>query len=262
MNRLLWVLAVWCVLGTAMAGAPPPPRDLDQRTGFDQQLGTTLPMNLPMRDSDGRDVTLAQIARGKPILLALGYYRCPNLCSVVLQGMARSVRQLPLQVGTDYQIVFLSIDPQEQPADARHSEHMLQKMPGAHADRWHLLTAGKPSIDALAKAVGFRYFYDERNHQFAHAAGVVVLTGQGKVAQYLFGVTYPPQSLRLALVGASQGKLGSVIDQLVLLCCGYDPGTGRYSVLVGRVMQFLGIGFASLLLLGLGLLWMRKREDA
>lgn len=260
MTRLLSVLAGWLLLGACFAASLPPPPNLNQRTGFDQRLGAQVPMDALLRDREGRDVTLAGLAQGKPTLLALGYYRCPNLCSLVLQGMARSVRQMPLKVGDDYQLVFLSIDPREGAADARHGADMLAQMGDAsHVDRWHLLTAGQPSIRALADAVGFRYFFDARNQQYAHAAGVVVLTGHGKVAQYLFGVTYPPRTLRLSLVGASQGKLGNVIDQLVLLCCGYDPTTGRYSLLIGRVMQFLGIGFALVLLLGIAALGLRRR---
>ncbi len=177
----------------------------------------------------------------------------------MLHGIAHTVPKLPLHAGADYQIVFLSIDSREAPADARHAAHMLAQMnPAAHVDRWHLLTGDQASIHAVAQAVGFRYFLDPRNDQYAHAACVVVLTGQGKVAQYFFGVSYPSAALRLALVGASHGKLGSLIDQLVLLCCGYDPSTGRYSLLIGRVMQILGVGFA--LLLVAGVFWFRRRE--
>lgn len=216
-------------------------------------------MSAHFRDANGHDVTLADLADGKPTLLALGYYRCPNLCDLVLHGIAHALPDLRLGTGEDYQVVFVSIDPREAPGDAQHAAQMLAKMnPAARVDRWHLLTGDQASIHALAQAVGFRYFLDKRNDQYAHAAGVVVLTGQGKVAQYFFGVSYPSAALRLALVGASHGKLGSLIDQLVLLCCGYDPSTGRYSLLIGRVMRILGIGFA--LLLVAGVFWFRRRE--
>ena len=218
-------------------------------------------MSAHFRDANGQDVTLADLADGKPTLLALGYYRCPNLCDLVLHGIAHTVPKLPLHAGADYQIVFLGIDPRETPADARHARKMLAGMnPAAHLDRWHLLTGDQTSIHAVAQAVGFRYFLDQRNNQYAHAAGVVVLTGQGKVAQYFFGVSYPPAAVRLALVGASHGQLGSLIDRLVLLCCGYDPSTGRYSLLIGRVMQILGLGFVLLMLAGVA--WFRRRERA
>jgi protein SCO1/2 len=255
---MLGLLSMACVV---RAHAPPPPANLDQRAGFDQRLGLQLPMEQVFRDANDRAVTLRQVADGKPLLLALGYYQCPNLCDVVLDGIAHSIARMPLQPGRDFQVVFVSIDPRETPAMAAHSQQLLSRMhPRANVPRWHLLTGDQASIHALAQAVGFRYFYDPRNRQYAHAAGLVAVTPQGKVAQYFFGVGYPPESVRLALVSASAGKLGNLVDQLVLLCCGYDPSTGRYSVLIGRVMQIGGCGFV--LLLGGWLLWIRRRAAA
>jgi protein SCO1 len=257
-QRLALLFLLWLPL-VAGAGVPPP-ADLSQRAGFDQRLGAQVSMTLRFRDADGRDVTLAELADGKPTLLALGYYRCPNLCDVVLHGIAHALPALRLRTGDDYQVVFISIDPHETPADARKAAHMLAQMnPAANVDRWHLLTGDPASIHAVAKVVGFRYFRDPRNDQYAHPAGLVVLTGQGTVAQYFFGVSYPPDALRLALVGASHGQLGSLIDRLVLLCCGYDPSTGHYSVLIGRVMQGLGVGFVLLMLAALYGLRHRER---
>lgn len=256
-QRLILLFLLWLPL-VAGAGVPPP-ADLSRRAGFDQRLGAQVPMTLHFRDADGRNMTLAELADGKPTLLALGYYRCPNLCDLVLHGIAHALPDLRLRLGEDYQVVFVSIDPHETPADARKAAQMLAKMnPVARVDRWHLLTGEQASIHALAQAVGFRYFLDPRNDQYSHAAGLAVLTGQGRVAQYFFGVSYPSDALRLALVGASHGKLGSLIDRLVLLCCGYDPSTGRYSLLIGRVMQGLGVGFVLLMLAGL--YWFRRRE--
>ncbi|MEI7035330.1 SCO family protein [Fulvimonas yonginensis] len=243
------------------AAEPPPPPDLDQRAGFDQRLGAPVPLDLRWRDTDGRTTDLRRLAGGKPLLLALGYYRCPNLCDVVLQGMARTLAGLDLAPGQDFQVAFVGIDPRETSGDARHSQAMLAKaQPGAQVDRWHFLTGDARAIGALASAVGFRYFYDARLHQYAHAAGFVVVTPQGRVAQYFFGVSWPPASLRLALVGASQGRLGNLVDRLVLLCCGYDPTTGRYSLAIGRTMQVLGVGFV--LLCGAWLLWLKARTRA
>lgn len=245
-------MALLCLLPLIAAAGVPPPADLGRRAGFDQRLGAQVPMTTRFHDTDGRSVSLAELVGGKPILLALGYYRCPNLCDVVLHGMAHAVPALRLRAGEDYRIVFISIDPRETAADARRAASMLARMnPAAHVDRWHLLTGDEASTRAVAQAVGFRYFRDARNAQYAHPAGLVVLTGQGRVAQYFFGVGYLPEALRLALVDASHGKLGSLIDRLVLLCCGYDPGTGRYSVLIGRVMQGLGAAFVLLMLAGL-----------
>lgn len=262
LRRLAWggllglaTAPAWCT------PALPPPPDLNQRAGFDQRLGASLPMDAAFRDADGRVIDLRTLASGKPLLLALGYYRCPNLCDVVLHGMAQAMTRLDLRPGPDFEVAFVSIDPNETPADARHSQAMLARMqPAAGVPHWHFLTGQAASIQALAQAVGFRYFYDARNHQYAHAAGLVVATPQGKVAQYFFGVGYPPSSLRLALVGASRGRLGNLIDQLVLLCCGYDPTTGRYSLAIGRTMQVFGTAFA-LALIG-WLAWMRRRVRA
>lgn len=247
-TALLVVLLGMCASAPAPAATTPPPRDLNERADFTQRLGAQAPMTIAFRAADGREVTLADVAQGKPLLLALGYYACPNLCGIVLQGMAQAVAGLPLRPGRDYQVVFVSIDPQETPRDALASTRTLaHKYPSAHVDHWHLLTGTPASITALAAALGFRYFYDPRNRQYAHPAGVTVLTGTGRVAQYFFGASYPPQSLRLALVDASRGHLGNIIDQLVLLCCGYDPSTGRYSLLIGRVTQGLGVVFVLVL---------------
>jgi protein SCO1/2 len=255
------VIAWACLWLTAAAAAHAPmaPADLDQRAGFDQRLGAQVPMDLRFRESDGQSRSLRQVANGKPMLLAMGYYRCPNLCDAVLHGLSHAVATLTLRPGQDFEVVFVSIDPREQPADAAASQRMLASaQPSAKVDQWHFLTGDETDIRSLARAIGFRYFLDPRNDQYAHAAGVVVLSAEGRVTQYMFGVDYPPRSLRLALVDASRGKLGSLVDQLVLLCCGYDPSTGRYSLLIGRVMQFIGIGFA--IVLGATVLWLHRRR--
>lgn len=252
LSALLLAASAWAT------AAPPPPADLAQRAGYAQRLGARVPLTVPFQAANGRAVTLAGVAQGKPVLLAFGYYHCPNLCDVVLHGIAKSVEDLSLRVGRDYQLVFVGIDPHETPSTvAARAQRLMRLYPAAHVERWHLLTGTTESVQTLAKAVGFRYFYDARNRQYAHAAGIVVLTGQGRVGQYFFGVDYPPRALRLALVDASRGRLGNLIDSLVLLCCNYDPTTGRYSLLIGRVMQAFGVGFV-LLMLG-GVLWQRRR---
>jgi protein SCO1/2 len=265
MSRVACLWCAWLLPLAALAHTLPPPPDLAQRAGFDQRLGAQVPMDLRFREADGRSVALSELAHGRPLLLALGYYNCPNLCGAVLLGMAQSAAAMPLRPGRDYEVVFVSIDPRDTPAlAARKQAGIARAVPTAHVGAWHFLTADAPSVHALARAIGFRYFHDARNDQFAHAAGIVVVSGKGRVAQYMFGVRYPPRSLRLALVGASSGHLGNLVDQLVLLCCGYDPTTGRYSLLIGRVMQVVGIGFALMLA---GMLWWlfrrhRRRRQA
>ncbi|HEV2620794.1 MAG TPA: SCO family protein [Frateuria sp.] len=257
---LLWLL-LWPVITLAIQSAPPPPPDLTQRAGFDQRLGAQLPMDTRFLDANGKPIDLRTLAGGKPLLLTLGYYRCPNLCDVVLNGMAHTLAMLDLAPGRDFAVAFVSIDPTDRPADARHTQAMLERThPDAHVPHWHFLTGNQASIGSLAHAVGFRYFYDDKLHQYAHAAGLVAITPGGKVAQYFFGVSWPPASLRLALVGASQGRLGSLADRLVLLCCGYDPATGRYSLAIGRTMQALGVAFV--LALACWLAWLKVRARA
>lgn len=252
---VLALALVWIPCAAALAtNAPLPPQDLDARAGWDQRIGAQLPEDLRLRDANGTPVTLSELSAGKPVLLSLGYYRCPNLCGMVLHGLGDAAGSMALQPGSDYQVAFLSVDPNETPADAKSTQDRLVKMhPQAHVEHWHLLTGDAQSIRALADAVGFRYFYDERNRQYAHPSGAVVLTSGDRAAQYFFGLPLPTRALRLALVDASRGKLGGVIDHLVLLCSGYDPTTGRYSLRIVRVMQVLGVvfvlAFAAVLLL-------------
>jgi len=265
-RRIFTCLLAWlaCAGVPAFAAtAPPPPRDLQQKVGFDQRLGAQLPMTARFTDSHGREASLSEWMDGRPTVLAMGYFHCPNLCDAVMQGMAHAVAGSGLVPGKDVNVLFVSIDPRERPSDAREAETMV-----AHADakampsRWHFLLGQPDAIHALAAASGYRYIYDKSIDQYAHAAGIVIASGQGKVAQYLFGVRYPPRSVRLALVDASHGQVGTVVDQLVLLCCGYDPSTGRYSLLIGKVMRWLGVGFALLLGLLLASRWRRSRRKA
>jgi protein SCO1/2 len=239
------------------AHAIAPPADLNQRVGYDQHIGRSMPGDIPMLIATGRAATFASLAGGKPLVLAFGYYRCPNLCDLTLHGMAKAVAATHLQAGTDYHVAFISIDPAETPHDAQAAQAMLRSMePRARVDAWTFATAPPQSIARLTGAAGFRYMYDARNRQFAHPAGLVVLTGEGTIAQYFFGVSHDARSLDLALIDASRSRLGSVIDQLVLFCCGYDPATGRYSLLISRLMMVLGCGFVA----AMALLWLRMRR--
>ena len=254
---LLFMASVACVA----TAAPPPPPHLAQRADFQQKLGASLPMTTPFADASGRTASLAQWMDGRPTLLMLGYFRCPNLCDVAEQGMAHALALSGLKPGRDVSVLFVSIDPRDTPAAAAHKQRMIAGMHGdANANAWHFLVGRRASIDALARAIGYHYFYDARLDQYAHPAGLVIATADGRVNQYLMGVNYVPQTLHLAVVAASRHTLGSVVDQLVLLCCGYDPATGRYTVTITRIMQGLGIGFV-ILLLGMFLL-LRRRAGA
>jgi protein SCO1/2 len=246
------------LLSAAVAAGVPAPRDLDMRAGFDQHVGAVIPMSTRVTDTGGQSRTLTELAGGKPLLMSFGYYRCPNLCDLTLHGMGKAFTAMKLDPAKDYRVVFVSIDPRETSASATEARDMLERMePGAGARHWVFATAAAPAIAALTGAAGFRYFLDTRNGQYAHPAGLVVVTPGGRISQYFFGVGFDPGAVRLALINASGGHLGTVIDRLVLLCCGYDPATGRYSVLVSRIMMVLGCGFI-ILMLGGGMVLRRR----
>ncbi len=232
--------------------------ELLKEVGIDQKLDSAVPLDLVFRDEHGRPVQLGQFFAGRPVVLSLVYYSCPMLCTQVLNGMSRSLKALPLAIGKDFNVVTVSIDPTERPtlAEAKHSLYTgIYGRPGA-AEGWHFLTGDEPQIKRLADAVGFRYAYDPDSKQFAHASGIILLTPDGKVSRYFYGIQYPERDLRLGLVDASQGKIGSPVDQLLLFCYHYDPHTGKYGLLISRVIQLSGL--VTMLVLGIFLiLWFR-----
>lgn len=261
LKRVLFLLLA-CSGCASAAIAPPPPRHLTAQVGFDQKLGTQLPLDVKFIDQSGEVARLGHWMAKRPTLLMLGYFRCPNLCDVAEQGMAHAVALSGLQPGKDVSVLFVSIDTRDTPKQAADKQRMVAHMQkGAHVAAWHFLVGSPASIRALAQAVGYRYVYDARLDQFAHPAGLVITTAEGKVNQYLMGVNYVPKTLHLAVVGASHHSLGNIVDQLVLLCCGYDPATGRYTVTIDRIMQGLGFGFVAILLL-LFMLLRKKRAGA
>ncbi|HET6906080.1 MAG TPA: SCO family protein [Rhodanobacteraceae bacterium] len=219
------------------------PPDLLQRVGFDQNLGAQVPLDARFLEADGASVSLRDLLlHNRPTLLVPGYFDCRNICSVVRSGVANAVRRSGLEPGAQFNVVLVSIDPKETPTDARTAQsNDVLAHPGAGVAHWHYLTGAQPDIAPLMRAIGFRYLLDRRDGQYAHATGIVLLTPQGRVTQYLFGVQFAPETLRLALVDASHGKVGNIVDRLLLLCCAYDVSTGRYTLLIHRVMQGLGI---------------------
>ena len=225
--------------------------ELLREVGLDQKLGSSIPLDLTFRDEHGHPVALRQFFGQRPVILTLVYYQCPMLCTEVLNGLLSSAKSLPLEIGKDFSIVTLSIDPSERPvlAEVKHELYSgLYGRPGA-PQGWHFLTGDEANIKALAQAVGFRYAYDSSSRQFAHPSGIMVLTPAGKLARYFYGVAYPSRDLRLGLVEASQEKIGSPIDQILLYCYHYDPATGKYGLLISRVIQ----AAAALTMLSLGL---------
>jgi protein SCO1/2 len=212
---------------------------------YQQRLGEYVPLDLPFVDETGQAVALGDYFGQQPVLLALGYYECPMLCSLVREGLVAAVSDVRLDVGADYQVVYVSIDPAETPMNAANTKTLTVAEYGrpASAAGWHFLTGTQDSIQRLADAIGFGYYYDETIDQYAHAAGIVVLTPQGELARYFYGIEYNPSDLRLGLVEAADNKIGSPVDQLLLLCYSYDPVTGRYTGLVMTVLRVVSAIF-------------------
>jgi protein SCO1/2 len=235
-----------------------PPEQI-ARVGIEQKLGATIPLNLDFRDETGAPVRLGNYFGGKPVLLVLAYYDCPNLCTLVLNATLNSVRDLRLEAKRDFEIVVVSIRPNESSRLAAAKKHTYTARYGhpGTADGWHFLTGDAEPIRQLADAVGFRYEYDPKSNQFAHASGIVVLTPMGKVSRYFFGIEYAPAELQRALTDAGRGNTGSLAQRLLLLCFHYDPHRGRYTLAITRGMQVAGLG--TVLLLGATIFQLARR---
>ncbi len=230
----------------AWAAASTLPKPL-QGVGIDQKLDQRLPLDLAFRDESGKAVKLGDYFGDRPVLLTLAYYHCPMLCPMVLEGLARSLRPLSLNLGADFRAVTVGIDPKETPEQAA----AMKKKLGA-GDDWHFLVGDEPAIRRVAEAAGFRYTVDDANDQFAHAAVLMVATPDGRMSRYLYGIDFAPRDVRLSLVEASEGKIGTLADQLLLFCFHYDPATGRYgavamtSLRVAALLTLAGlVGFVA-----------------
>jgi len=226
---------------------PPILRDM----GIDQRLDAQVPLDLTFRDEAGRRVRLGEYFAGKPVILVLAYYRCPMLCTQVLNGLARALLDVKLELGKDFQVVTVSFDPREQPALAAANKKTYLDRYGHRdgaEDGWHFLTGDEGPIKQLADAVGFHYRYDAKNDQYAHASAIMVLTPQGKVSRYFLDIRFDAAQLRLSLVNASDNKIGSLADRVFLFCFHYDPSEGKYGLAImnlvrlGGVLTVLGIG--------------------
>lgn len=231
-----------CLFASPRLEAQPLSQEQVERIGIDQRLDEELPLNLVFTDEQGQQVKLEQYFGARPVVLTLVYYECPMLCTQVLNGLVRSLRMLSFGMGRDYEVVTVSFDPRETPqlAAAKKSEYTkaLGK-PGAEAG-WHFLTGAQDQIDQLAKAVGFRYEFDERSGQYIHAAGIVVLTPTGRLARYFYGIEYSTKDLRLGLIEAANEQIGNPVDQLMLLCFSYDPASGKYTLAVLKTLRLAG----------------------
>ena len=210
-----------------------------KEVGIDQKLNQSVPLDLAFRDEHGKAVQLGEYFGKKPVILSLVYYNCPMLCTQVLNGLESSLKLIPTDIGKQFDVVTVSIDPTERPvlAEAKQALYTgLYGRPGAAAG-WHFLTGDEQQISQLANAVGFRYAYDPDSKQYAHASVIMLLTPEGKISRYFYGIQFPSRDLRLGLVEASAGKIGSPVDQVLLFCYHYDPSTGKYGLLISRLIQ-------------------------
>jgi protein SCO1 len=233
-----------------------------QNVGFEPPLNAHLPLDLSFQDEAGRNVLLREYFTQKPVLLALVYYGCPMLCNQTEQGVVGALRMLSFNPGRDYEVVFVSFDPRESPdmAAQKKESAMVHFRRPETASGWHFLTGSKQSIDALTKGANFRYSFDQKSNLFAHASGIMLVTPDGRISRYFYGVEYPARDLRLGLVDASEGKIGTPVDRALLFCYQYDPTSARYSASILKIIRLAGV----LTILGLvaGMLIFRRRDIA
>ncbi len=237
MRPMVAALGLLLSIATVRADDDRPP--LLRDVGLDPKLGATVPADLAFRNEAGDPVTLGQYFGGQPIVLSLVYFGCPMLCGQVLNGVTATLRTLSLDAGKDFTVLTVSFDPHDGPEAARQRKRdVLARYGRPAAERgWHFLTGDADAIRALTDAVGFRYAWDEGGKQFAHVAVVMVLTPDGRVARYFPGVDYPPRDLRLGLVEASAGRIGSAVDRVLLFCYRYDGATGRYTLVIENAVR-------------------------
>jgi protein SCO1/2 len=247
------------LLGLLML-APTRAEDLRKRVGLDQLLGAQLPPDAMLKDESGADLRVGRFFGPRPMILTFVYFDCPMLCNEVTNAELRTLRALNLKLGEDYDVLTISIDPEDTPekARARKARYLNRyDLPGAEVG-WHVLTGGAEASRRLAESVGFRYTYNKETRQYTHAAGLMVLTPEGKVARYFYGVSYPPRDVRLALTEASEGKLGSVVDQMLLFCYQYDPSTGHYTL---AILNLVRVACVATVLALATFVWKATRRD-
>jgi protein SCO1/2 len=232
--------------------------------GISQRLDEQIPLELTFRDESGRLVELRQYFDGKPVILVLAYYRCPKLCNQVLNGLVGGLKQIPdLRIGDQLTVLTVSFDPREDPelAAAKKRGYVAQYGDSGAATGWHFLTGKEESIRQLAEAVGFRFAWDAERMQYIHASGIMVLTPHGKIARYLFGIRFEPRDLRFGLIEASNNKIGTPVDQaLLLFCYSYDPVTGKYKMMALNLVRLAGAATVIAMVTCILIAWRRERR--
>ncbi len=240
-------LALGAFLLSLLVASPARAHDADlptvlQGVAFEQRLGEQAPLDLRFVDESGKAVRLGDYFGARPVLLNFVYYSCEDFCPLLIDGLVRSLRALSLNLGNDFAVVTVSFDPRDTAALAAAKKNQAIERYGRPAAKqgWHFLTGEADSIRRLTESAGFRYNYDKATARFGHAAGIVVLTPTGKIARYFYGTEISPRDLRLGLIEAGGGKIGSAIDQVLLFCYHYDPATGKYSLLITNVIRIAG----------------------
>jgi protein SCO1 len=231
-----------CVYSSLIPSALAQKPAILKNVGIVQKMNAQVPVDVPFVDETGKQVTLSQYL-GKPVILALVYYQCPSLCNLVLNGIVRTTKLLTMTAGSDFDVVAISFDPRETPeiAAAKKQTYVKQYGRAGAENGWHFLTGTEASSRMVADAVGFHYAFDSMTNQYAHASAIILLTPQGRVARYFYGVEYPARDLRLGLTEASSGQISSPVDQILLYCYHYDPATGKYGLVVMNLLRAGGI---------------------
>ncbi len=262
MKRLIFLSAMFGLVASAAAAESKLSAEELRPVRITQKLGAQVPLDLSFRNEDGTEVRLGELIHDRPVILVLGYYRCPMLCGVVVRGMIKSLLDLRFDVGREFDVLQVSIDPKESPALAAEMKRTyLRRYGRPDAERgWHFLTGSGENSRALSDAVGFGYRYDPDIRQYAHAAGIVILTPEGRVSSYQLGVDFPARQLRLALVDASSSTIGSPVDQLLLMCYHYNPVSGRYGFAIVTALRLMGGATVALVVGGAGLMIWRERK--
>jgi len=240
--------AALCGIAGAQIFTPPETKTVAppglEGVGIDQRLNEQVPLDLTFKDEQGKTVRLGDyFHEGRPVILNLVYYQCPMLCTEVLNGLTSAMKVMTFVPGKQFEVVTVSIDPRETPQLAENKKEMyLKNLGNPEAGKgWHFLTGEQAQITKLASAVGWRYRYDPKLDQFIHAAGIMLITPKGKIAQYYYGVEFSARDMRLGVVEASQNKIGSLADEVLLYCYHYDPRTGRYGAVITNIIKLAGI---------------------
>ncbi|HWP30383.1 MAG TPA: SCO family protein [Fimbriimonadales bacterium] len=271
MKSLFSSLLFALCLSISFSQAPPPSiaekRDTTEKqqtmtsgVTIEQHLDEQLPLDTVFFDENGKEVPLATFFGERPVILGLVYYRCPALCNRIITGIIESLKVVSFDAGKEFDVVLISIDPTESPELAAETKQsILKRYDRPQSENgWHLLVGSQESILSVADTVGFRYKYDPVRKQYVHAAGIFVITPQGKISQYFYGIEYPPRDLRLALVQSAENKIGTLVDQVLLYCMVYDPATGKYGLAILRLVQLAGL--VTVIALGIFIYRMFRQE--